>query len=192
MVRLYRLMILLGASLAVLMVLASCGAHISGSSNSSASSTVTRSQLSPTPTNMLPPAGEVSLRPASVTQYTISFTLANRTNQTILFSDHLSECSVILLERLTPGLSSQQWQTVAPCRKEIQTQTHTLEPGKDLTVVLTTPGSPWAPGLYRASLTYFLSGTRVTPKTVFSPSFQLGSFNPCQRTDIACQASPGP
>ena len=192
MVRLYRSMILLGAGLAVLVALASCGQNIPGSSSSTADSTLTHSQLSPTPTNMLPPAGEVTLRPASVTQYTISFTLANRTNQTILFSDHLTTCSVVLLELLPQGSSGEQWQAVAPCGKDIQTQTRSLAPGKDLTVVLTDPDGQWAPGLYRALLTYSPSGTRATPKTVFSPRFQVGSFNPCQRTDIACQASPGP
>lgn len=191
-VRCYRLIILIGASLAILMILASCGQNISGSSNSSAISTVTPSQLSPTPTNIVSSAGEVTLRLASVTPYTISTILTNKSNQTIFFSDHLTECTVILLQLLPQGTSSKQWQAVAPCSKEILTRTHTLAPGKDLTVALSAPGGQWVPGLYRAMLTYYLSGARATSRTIFSPSFQMGGFNLCQRTDIACQASPGP
>jgi hypothetical protein len=188
----YRLILLLGSSLAILIILASCGPNIPGSSNSTANSTVTVSQLSPTPTNMLPPAGEVTLRTTSVTQYKISFTLANRTDQTILFSDHLTECSVILLQLTPQGLSSQQWQAIAPCSREIATHSHTLAAGEDLAVILTAPGSLWAPGLYRASLTYSLSAAKGVPRTIFSPSFPIGNSSPCQRTDIACQVSPGP
>jgi hypothetical protein len=191
-VRCYRLIILIGASLAILMILASCGQNAPDTSSSSTGSTVTPLRLSPTPSTTLPPAGEVTLHVASVTPYTITIILANKSNQTILFSDHLTECTVILLQLIPQGMSSKQWQAVAPCKKEILTRLHTLAPGKDLTVVLTAPGGQWVPGLYRTLLTYSLSGASATPRTVFSSSFQMGSFNLCQRTEIACQASPGP
>ena len=188
----YRLMFLSGASLAILVILASCGSNIPGSSHSAANSTVTVCQISPTRTNMLPPAGEVTLRATSVTSYTLSFNLANRTNETILFSDHLTECSVILLQLTPQGLGPQQWQAIAPCKGESAARMHTLAPGKDLAVILSAPDNLWTPGLYRASLTYSPSGMNGTPRTIFSPSFPIGNSSPCRRTDIACQVSPGP
>lgn len=190
--RCYRLIIQIGASLAILMLLASCGQNAPGAPSSSTGSTVTPLRLSPTPSTTLSSAGTVTLRVASVTPYIISIILANKSNQAILFSDHLTECTVILLQLLPQGTSGKQWQAVAPCKKEILTRMHTLAPGKDMTVVLSAPGGQWAPGLYRTLLTYALSGASATPRTVFSSSFQMGSSNLCQRTDVACQASPGP
>ncbi len=192
MVRRCRLIILIGVNLAILMVLASCGQNFRGTSGSPADSSGTPVQLSPT---IIRSTGGVVLHVDAVPQqgsHTISFTLANQTNQTILFPDHLTECSVILLQLIAQGVDNGQWQAVAPCRREMPTQLHMLAPGKNLTIALTSPGGQWASGLYRASLTYFLSEARLTSKTVFSFSFPLGSFNPCQRTEIACQASPGP
>jgi hypothetical protein len=174
------------------MILASCGQNAPGTSSSSTDSTVTPLRLSPTPSTTLPPTSEVTLHVASVTPYTISITLANKSNQAILFSDHLTECTIILLQLIPQGMSNQQWQAVAPCRREIMTRLHMLAPGQDLTVALTAQGGQWLPGLYRTLLTYSLSGVRATPRTVFSSSFQMGSSNLCQRTDIVCQASPGP
>ena len=192
MVRCYRLMLQIGASLAILMVLASCGVNVPATSSSSADSTGTPSRPSPTLSATLPPTHGVTLRVDTVTQHTISITLANQSNQTILFSDHLTDCTIILLQLIPQGVGNGQWQAVAPCRREILTRLYTLAPRKDLVVALTAPGSQWVPGLYRALLTYFFSGARATLKTVFSPSFPVGSFSPCQRTEIACQASPGP
>lgn len=191
-VRCYRLIILIGASLAILMILASCGQNGTGASHSTTNSAVTPLRLSPTLSTTFPPTSKVTLHVDIVTPNTISITLANKSNQTILFSDHLTECTVILLQLLPQGMSSQQWQAVAPCRKGILTRMHTLASGKDLTVALTPPSGQWVPGLYRTMLTYFLSGARTTPSTVISTSFQMGNLNLCQRTDIACQASPGP
>src|SRR5260370_1380426 len=96
--RYYRLIILIGASLAIFMLLASCGQNAPGASSSSTGSTVTPLRLSPTLSTTLPSAGEVTLRVASVTPYTITIILANKSNQAILFSDHLTECTVIFLQ----------------------------------------------------------------------------------------------
>lgn len=191
-VRCYRLIIQIGASLAILTLLASCGQNAPGASSSSTGPIVTPLRLSPTPSTTLSSASEVTLRLASVTPYTITIILANKSNQAILFSDHLTECTVILLQLIPQGTNSKQWQAVAPCKEQILTRMHMLAPGKDLTVALTAPGGQWAPGLYRALLIYSFSGASATPRTVFSSSFQMGNFNLCQRTDIACQASPGP
>src|SRR6266849_596236 len=187
-----RLILLIGGHLAIAMVLASCGQNFRSTSGSPADSSGTPVQLSPT---IIRSTGGVVLHVDAVPQQgsdTISITLANQTNQAILFPDHLTECTVILLQLIAQGVGNGQWQAVAPCRREMQTQLHMLAPGKNLTITLTSPSGQWVPGLYRASLTYFLSETRSTSKTVFSFSFPVGSFNPCQRTEIACQASPGP
>ncbi len=190
--RCYSLIILLGASLAMLMILASCGQNAPGTASSSGNSIVTPLRLSPTPSTTLSATGKVTLSAHSVTPNTISITLSNKTKQTILFPDHLTECNVILLQWIPRGIGSEQWQAIAPCRSEIATRLHMLAPGKNLTVALTAPGNQWMPGHYRALLTYFLSGTRATPRTVFSASFQLGNFNLCQRTEIVCRATAGP
>jgi hypothetical protein len=192
MVRRRRLIILIGVNLAILMVLASCGQNFRSTSGSPADLSGTPVQLSPT---IIRSSGGVVLHVDAMPQQgsdTISITLANQTNQAILFPDHLTECTVILLQLTAQGVGNGQWRAVAPCRREMQTQLHMLAPGKNLTITLTSPGGQWVPGLYRASLTYFLSEARSTSKTVFSFSFPVGSFNPCQRTEIACQASPGP
>lgn len=183
----YRLITLIGVSVALLVFLASCGQNSPVASNSS-----TDVQLSPTLSTPSSSAGEVTLRVASVSPNAISFSLANKSNQAILFSDHLTECSVILLQAIPQGTSNKQWQAVAPCRTGIQSRQHELAPGKDLIVALSAPGGQWAAGLYRAMLTYALAGAKATPQAVFSASFPIESSNPCQRTDIACQASPGP
>ena len=191
-VRCSRPLLLAGAGLALLVILASCGQNFSGTSPSSTGATAASSELSATPSTASFPAGKVTLRVVSVTPYVISISVANGGNQAIHFPDHLSECSVILLQLVPQGTNSQQWQVVAPCRKGIVTQLHMLTPGKDMVVALTAPGGQWAAGLYRAMLAYSLYGSDDAPRTVFSSSFPIGSANPCQRTDIACQASPGP
>src|ERR1700730_7621009 len=115
MVRRCRLIILIGVSLALLMVLASCGQNSQGTSGSPADSSGTPVQLSPT---SIRSTGGVVLHVDAVPQqgsHTISFTLANQTNQAILFPDHLTECSVILLQLLAQGVGNGQWQAVAPC-----------------------------------------------------------------------------
>jgi hypothetical protein len=120
----------------------------------------------------------------------ISITLLNGSNQTLVFPDHLTACSTILLQVMPPGGGSGQWQEVAPCRRAIQTRLHTLAPRQHLTVTLTPPGEQWEPGLYRAALTYARAAHRSTSQTVFSSSFSLGIFFPCRRTEIVCQVGP--
>src|SRR6266567_2547893 len=50
----------------------------------------------------------------------ISVTLSNQSAQTIEFPDHLTECSVVRLQRQENG----NWKEVAPCLKEIPTLIH--------------------------------------------------------------------
>lgn len=193
MIRFYRPTLLL-ASAGMLLLLAACGQNFSGSGNGSSqpglSGTPGTAQVvktgiiptgvplhpSPTPTAPTQLTGKVTVQLARVPQQvgdSMVFTINNQTNQQILFSDHLTACTVLLLQVESPG--SGTWQAVALCKLMTVTRLHTLEAGKTLSITLTPPGSQWTPGLYRALLSYAPSGADRTLRTVFSPSFQVGS-----------------
>ncbi|MGH2497685.1 MAG: hypothetical protein ACRDIV_23530 [Ktedonobacteraceae bacterium] len=196
MVRLHRMTIVV-ASAGMLLLLAGCGQNSTGSEGNASPPGLTgtpgTAQLvktgivptkvplhpSPTPTAPTQLNGNVTLQITAVPQNageSIALTLNNSTNQTILFSDHLTECTVVLLQvQPQSAASSGTWQAVAPCKLMIVTRLHELKAGKSLSVTLTPPGSQWTPGLYRALLSYVPSGADHKLQTVFSPSFQIGS-----------------
>lgn len=93
---------------------------------------------------------------------TIVFILNNQSGQTIHFADHLTECTVILLQRLVNGT----WTPVAPCRLMIVTRLHSLNPGQELIVRLIAPQTL---GTYRGALAYFAPGSS---RIIFSEDFQ--------------------
>lgn len=192
MLRRYRLTILIGISVALCLTLAGCGLNNRGTAGSPAGSAGTVLPLSPRSNTSVSTDGVLlrvdGLPPSGGDP--ISITLFNRSSQTLVFPDHLTACSTILLQVMPPGGGSGQWQEVAPCRRAIQTRLHTLAPRQQLTVTLTPPGEQWGRGLYRAALTYALSAARSRPKTVFSSSFSLRIFFPCRPTEIMCQADP--
>ena len=109
---------------------------------------------------------------------TISAILKNQSNQTIYFPDHLTDCSVILLQRLpVQPLSSDSGQTgINPCRSEIVTRMHSLPAGQTLVVKLLAPSSGWLPGLYHATITCNTSFKQ--PKTIYSAAFTVVPFTP--------------
>jgi hypothetical protein len=194
MIRLHRLTIPIACA-GMLLLLAGCGQNSSGSNASppGLSGTAGTAHLvkiglvptnvplhpSPTPTAPAQLHGNVTVQITAVPQQAgeaIALTLTNATNQVILFSDHLTECSVVLLQlQLPSAASSGTWQAVAPCRAEFATRLHTLEAGENLAITLTAPGGQWTPGLYRALLSYMPSGADHHSQTVFSPSFQVGA-----------------
>ncbi len=191
--RLYRLTILI-ISVGMLLFLAACGQNSTGSSVSQPGLTGTSgtAQLvktgivptkvplhpSPTPTAPAQLTGKVTLQIDTIPQQasaSMVLTLNNQTNQEILFSDHLTECTVLLLQvQAQSPASSGSWQAVAPCKLMIVTRLHSLANGKSLTVTLIPPGGQWTPGQYRALLSYFSSTINQKLQTVFSPSFQVG------------------
>jgi hypothetical protein len=194
--RLYRLTILI-VSAGMLLFLAACGQNSTGNGSSSSQPGLTgtsgTAQLvktgivptkvplhpSPTPTAPAQLTGKVILQIDTIPQQasaSMVLTLNNSTNQEILFSDHLTECSVLLLQ-VQPQLpaNSGTWQAVAPCKLMIVTRLHSLTSGKTLTITLIPPGGQWAPGLYHALLSYIPGGVDHKLQTVFSPSFQVGS-----------------
>lgn len=194
MVHLYRLTTLI-VSAGMLLFLAGCGQNSTGSSASQPGLTGTSgtAQLvktgivptkvplhpSPTPTAPAQLTGKVTLQIDTIPQHasaSMALTLNNQTNQEILFSDHLTECTVLLLQvQPQSPASSGTWQAVAPCKLMIVTRLHSLANGKTLTITLIPPGGQWASGQYRALLSYVPGGADHTLQTVFSPSFQVGS-----------------
>jgi hypothetical protein len=192
--RLYRLTILI-ISAGMLLFLAACGQNSTGSSASQPGLTGTSgtAQLvktgivptviplhsSPTPNAPAQLTGKVILQIDMIPQHasnSMVLTLNNQTNQEILFSDHLTECTVLLLQvQPQSPASSGTWQAVAPCKLMILTRLHSLTSGKTLTITLIPPGGQWAPGLYHALLSYLPGGADHKLQTVFSPSFQVGS-----------------
>ena len=196
MVRLHRMTIVV-ASAGMLLLLASCGQTSAGSAGNASqpglSGTPGTAQLvktgivptkvplhpSATPTPPTQLNGNVTLQITSVphnASESIGLTLNNATNSTILFSDHLTECTVVLLQVQTQSAATGgTWQAVAPCKLMIATRLHELAAGKSLSITLTAPGGQWASGLYRALLSYVPSGADHKLQTVFSSSFSVGS-----------------
>lgn len=194
MIRLSRAtLVIAGAGLLLLLV--ACGQNFSGTGSSSSSQpgltgtpgtaqvvktgiVSTRVPLHPSPTPTAPAqlSGKVTVQIDTVPKGasdSLVFTIDNQTNQQILFADHLSECTVLLLQVQSPP-NSGLWQTVAPCKLMTVTRLHTLPSGQTLTVTLKAPGNQWAAGIYRAVLTYSITGANQKLQTVFSPTFQVG------------------
>lgn len=100
---------------------------------------------------------------------TIAVTLLNQTSQRIVFSDHQSECSVVLLQHQTP-LS---WDSVAPCKLMIVTRMHQLAAGASQAISLKAPSTPT--GTYRIVFRYN-EGASVSPgafAVAYSALFQV-------------------
>src|SRR5579859_6823967 len=94
-------------------------------------------------------------------------TLSNQSSLPIVFPDHLTQCSVMLLQHQVNG----SWETIDICRSMIVTREHSLNAGQSLTVQLAAPNGQWAPGLYRFTLSY---GAAAAQATIFSAEFQVG------------------
>jgi hypothetical protein len=189
-IRLHKPALLL-ASAGMLLLLAGCGQNFNGSGASQPglggtpgtaqlvkTGTVSTS-VSPQPSQTAPGqlTGKVTLQIVTMpgrASDAVVFTLKNQTSQEILFSDHLSECTVLVLQVQSPA-NSGLWEAVAPCKLMTPTRLLTLGAGKSLTITLAPPGGQWTPGLYRALLNYAPSGADHTLRAIFSPSFQAGS-----------------
>jgi hypothetical protein len=174
MMRIHRLFLIAGVIM-IAAQLTGCGQN--GSTGGGTNATPTPANVpSPTVTNTpLPTAstGPVTLR-AGATIYhatdTISVTLSNQSTRAIYFPDHLTNCTVILLQHQVNG----DWQNINVCKLMILTSLHKLEAGKSLTVDLTSPSSLWPVGLYRATLRYGTSQTfGGLTTTLYSAGFQV-------------------
>jgi len=182
MIRLYRLLMISGTMM-VLAMLAGCGPNVA-IGGAGLPITVTNRSL----TTSNDPAGAV--RTGSVTLHTnarsyvikapIFVTVSNQSNHTIYFPDHLTNCTVILLQRLkVQPLAGDNVQVgINPCRLAIVTRIHTLGAGQRLLVRLIAPPNGWPPGFYHATLTYRTSLNAGSLTTIYSAAFIVGPIGP--------------
>lgn len=119
------------------------------------------------------PAGSVTVHVDALSYRAndaISVTLSNQSNQTIQFPDHLTNCTIVLLQRQV----NESWESVNLCRLMIVTWMHSLDAGHSFTVKLVAPPNQWMTGLYRASLSYRMSHDAGRPTAISSAVFQVG------------------
>ena len=99
----------------------------------------------------------------------IAVTLSNHSRQSILFPDHLTSCTVVLLQRQVNA----SWESISLCMLMMVTRMHALDAGHSLTVRLPAPSNQWLPGLYRVQLSYAASGQANHVITISSAIFQV-------------------
>jgi hypothetical protein len=106
---------------------------------------------------------------------TISVTVNNQSHQTISFPDHLTNCTVILLQRqkAQPQTSDAGQAGINPCLLKIATRIHTLPAGQHLVVQLVPTKSGWPTGFYFATLSYHTASTAGSPTTISSAAFAV-------------------
>ena len=180
MARIYQLLIVFG-TIAAMILLIGCGQSTTTGTTGLSTATPTPSPRATNAPTRTANTGQVTLHvdaPSYRTNDTISVTLNNQSNQSISFPDHLTNCSVILLQRLpVQTLSADNGQTViSPCRLEIVTRIHSLGAGQSLVVRLIAPSNGWVPGLYHATLSYFTSLNK--PTAIYTAAFPVGSIAP--------------
>jgi len=100
----------------------------------------------------------------------ISVKLSNQSLQTILFPDHLTYCTVVLLQRQV----NESWESINLCKLMIVTRMHSLDARHSLTVKLVAPPNQWETGLYRVKLSYRASQQSNHLITIYSAVFQVG------------------
>lgn len=174
-----------------LALLASCGSNTGTNQNAPSASTPDHSSsatVKPSPTTN----GTSVARMGPVTLYTdalnyrtsdmITVTLSNQSNQAIYFPDHLTNCTVILLQRpkVQPRAGDDVQGIVNPCRLAIATRIHSLGAGQRLDVKLVATPGGWTPGIYHASLTYRTSPDTGPSTTISSAAFMVGPLLPPQ------------
>ena len=180
--RIYRLFMVSG-TLMVLALFAGCGPDVA-IGGAGLPITVTNRSL----TTSNDPAGAVRTGPVTLytnardygIRATIFVTLSNQSNHTIYFPDHLTKCTVILLQRLKaqPLAADTAQAGINPCRLAIVTRIHSLGPGRRLLVRLVAPPNGWPPGFYHATLTYRTSLNAGPSTTISSAAFIVGPIGP--------------
>ena len=99
----------------------------------------------------------------------IAVTLSNQSLQTILFPDHLTYCTIVLLQRQ----EDESWESINLCKLMIMTRMHSLEAGHNLMVKLVAPPNQWMSGLYRVKLSYGTSLQSNHLITIYSAVFHV-------------------
>ena len=181
--RIQRLLIVLSA-LTTLLLFAGCGPAIPTGATSLSPTSTTKSPSSPpsTPTPAVK-TGPIALYTNSSLYQAgdaLTVTLSNGSNQAIYFPDHLTNCTVILLQRskAQPLANEGGPAGIDPCQLTIATHIHSLGAGQRLVVRLVAPKSGWPAGLYVATLRYRLSPSAGPSIPLSSPAFAVGSRAP--------------
>lgn len=163
MMRIHRLFIISGTIIAL--------ALLAGCEPNSTNGSPLGFEPTPTATTKSSLAASVTLRVGAKsyqTSDTISVTLSNQSTQTIYFPDHLTNCTVILLQRQQVDGN---WQSVNPCKLATPTRLHSLDPGKSLEVKLLS--KQWLPSPYRATLSYHTPLSSTLLNTIYSEEFRV-------------------
>lgn len=173
MMRIYQ-RLLIAAAILIATQLAGCGQNSATGGGTKASPTPTNVPVPTVTTTPFPTAstGPVTLSVGATlyhTTDTITVSLRNQSIQAIYFPDHLTNCTVILLQHQVNG----DWQNVNICKLMTATRLHKLEAGKSLIVYLIA-SSPWPVGLYHATLHYGVSQSFGGLTTIlYSEGFQV-------------------
>ncbi|GAC1454068.1 MAG: hypothetical protein PVS3B3_38390 [Ktedonobacteraceae bacterium] len=184
MIPIYRLLIF--STIAAMVLLVGCGQPSTTSGGTPGSTPISTPSVKATTAPTRTPTytrttGPVTLRLDKLSYQlndTISIDMNNQSNQIIYFPDHLTNCSVILLLRLSvQPLTSDSGQVgINPCRIAIATRIHSLAAGQNLVVRLIAPVNGWSPGFYLATLSYSTSLKRL--RAIYTRAFSVGSTAP--------------
>ena len=182
MLRIYQLLITFG-TITVLALLAGCGPNTSDGATGLPTTTTGPSTTATSASTQAVRTGPVTLHTDASfyrTGDTISVTLSNQSSQTIYFPDHLTNCTVILLQgqKVQPLAAENGQAGINPCRLAIATRIHSLGPGQLLVVRLVAPLNGWSPGFYRAILSYRTSLHAGPSTTIHSAVFTVGPLSP--------------
>lgn len=169
-----RRLLIFGGVLLALILLVGCGTQ--SSSSTASPSSITPAEPSPTAR-----AGAVTVQVGKSyyqTGETITVTVKNQSSQTIWFPDHLTNCTVILLQRqkAQPQAPDQGQNGINLCKLMTATRTHSLAAGQQLVVPLSAPRGGWLTGWFLATLSYRSSPTAGSSTTISSPAFTIGPF----------------
>jgi hypothetical protein len=190
--QIHRLLIIF-CVLTALALLAGCGSNTTANQTGQSTSTPEPSSsdaAKPSPTISV--NSTAAARTGPVTLYvdaryyresdTISVTLSNQSDQTIYFPDHLTNCTVILLQRLKvqPVAGDDVQVIFDSCRLAIATRIHSLGAGQRLVVRLVASLNGWAPGFYHATLSYRTSLDAGSSTSISSEVFTVGSPVPLE------------
>src|SRR5713101_3658120 len=154
MMRVYRLFMISGTMM-VLAVLAGCGPNVAIGGAGLPITVTNRSLMTSNDPAGAAMTGPVTLHTNArsyVIKATIFVTVSNQSNHTIYFPDHLTNCTVILVQRLK----------VQPLAGD------NVQAGIN----------PWPPGFYHATLTYRTSLNAGPSTTINSTAFIVGPIGP--------------
>ncbi len=171
--RQFQRLLVLWSALLALILLAGCGSNIS---TSGAAGLSTATPTKPSSTAATDSVTVHTDKLFYLTGDTISVTVSNQSNQTISLPDHLTNCTVILLQRQKAQRNTNEngQAGLSPCLLSTHTRMHSLATGQHLVVQLVAPKSGWPTGWFLATLSYRASPTASQPTTLSSAAFTIG------------------